>query len=636
MIKQNHRAAVNSRFLETDLTIPPHSVQSGTNSDARPSWKASIGNLFLSHCPSVSAALKGPLWVAAFALLSVPVSADVVIDAFERTNISPWFFYGEGGATGGLTLGTGRSGKGALLSYDLSRGGVYGAAILPLRTPVTASAISLWLRSPANIFARLQVIDSDGQTHQYTLNRPFTATNPNAWYQQVVALNGPDSSFGGQDDGVIRFPIVEIRLLALEPPEPGARESLSFDDVVAVTSLAYTLNPAGTVIPGPAQTGDLPSNMGVAIHLPESDRGLNAARDAGFKWARTDLFWSDVETTQNEYVWTKYDQLVNALKSRGMQALLILGYGNDLYTDGFLNPPDTPDEIRAYANFAEAAARRYASQGVRFEVWNEGNHGNTFWDPAQYGVAAKEAISRVHLVNPTMKVSTTGLAGFDYAYLRQFLSQGGGTGADAIAVHPYDISNPPNGLVEKYLHLKSILFPYYSTLPALWNTEWGFTSTDFATAEEGAGHNAGARRRQAILAAREMLSSYAVGFPLSIYYDLRDDGDRPTEREDNFGLLARNYTEKPAMTAIKTLTRFTRARTFRGFLPTTPTSLVAMRFDGTNDKVVALWLSARGSSVTVTLPTGATAANVLGAPVTIQNNRIVLREVDGPVYVTSR
>ena len=47
---------------------------------------------------------------------------------------------------------------------------------------------------------------------------------------------------------------------------------------------------------------------------------------------------------------------------------------------------------------------------------------------------------------------------------------------------------------------------------------------------------------QAQRASRELLTAWALGFPMEIYYDIRDDGTDPTNDEDNFGLIPVSYT----------------------------------------------------------------------------------------------
>jgi hypothetical protein len=319
-----------------------------------------------------------------------------------------------------------------------------------------------------------------------------------------------------------------------------------------------------------------------------------------------------------------------------MRALLILDYGNALYTAGPSAPPTTLAAVQAFGNFAAAAARHFAGTGTRFEVWNEPNV-SSFWppasDPAQYAALAEVAIASIHQGDPSAEVTTAGVSGFDYSFAGGFLGQGGGAGANAIGVHPYDVSNPAGDLVDNLVLFGNLLGRNLSSPPPVWDTEWGFSSTAFSPPGPTNGHDPGAQRRQAVLAAREMLSACAVGLPIYVYYDIRDDGTDQTNPEDNFGLLGNDYTDKPAMTAIRTLAAVARGRTFSGCLPMLPTSLVAMRFDGPTDQVVALWSFAPNSSVSVTVP-GSTATDYLGNPIQLQNNAVTVSEANGPVYIS--
>lgn len=53
--------------------------------------------------------------------------------------------------------------------------------------------------------------------------------------------------------------------------------------------------------------------------------------------------------------------------------------------------------------------------------------------------------------------------------------------------------------------------------------------------------------------------------PLTIYYDIRDDGLESTNSEHHFGLLARDYTDKPAMQAAQTLSAIGAGRALLGY-----------------------------------------------------------------------
>ena len=568
------------------------------------------------------------------------VTADTLIDNFERTNApAPWTFSNGPefpGATGSLTVGAGHSGQGAHLAYDLSQGGNYVGANLPLAFPLTAAAIGFWVKSPPNITIVLRVQDASGQTLQYNLRRPLENPDPNSWYQHAVGLDSASGWWGGANDGALHNPISSLSILAADPPEPGAIGAIDIDDVTALSSNVFNLDPIQQpLVPTPCSSNDFLSQLGVNIHFTSDDTALDEARIASFAWVRMDLVWAAIETQTNVYNWTAYDNLINSLNSRGMKALLILDYGNPLYTGAYNLPPTNAVAIQAFGNFAEAAARHFAGQNVRFEVWNEPNI-SVFWPPtpnsSQYAALSQNAIRRLHQGDPAASVTTGGLAGFDFNFINGCLNSGGGTNADAIGVHPYDC-NPPEMLADRLLLLRTIISRYFTNAPPVWDTEWGFSSARF-----GDGHSANARQTQALMVARELLCACAEGFSQIIYYDLRDDGSSSTDAEHNFGLLASDYSEKPAMQAVKTLSAIAQGRRFSGFIHTTLSGLNAMRFDGLTNLTVALWNSAAAGVAAITFPTNATAVDFLGTPLALQNqtNSLtwVLSPTNGPIYVS--
>src|SRR6185369_1335012 len=125
-------------------------------------------------------------------------------------------------------------------------------------------------------------------------------------------------------------------------------------------------------------------------------------------------------------------------------------------------------------------------------------------DASQYATLSAAAIAAIHAGDPSAKVSTAGISGFDFAFLRGYLAGGGAAGADAIGVHPYR-QNAPESLVEGLLLLRSIVGSALSPAPPVWDTEWGYSSTWY-----GDGHAAATRQQQAVFAVRECLSAWAV------------------------------------------------------------------------------------------------------------------------------
>lgn len=396
---------------------------------------------------------------------------------------------------------------------------------------------------------------------------------------------------------------------------------------------SFILNPFDMpVSPAPDGSEYLAPLLGVNIHFTRDDRGLDAARRAGFAWVRMDLIWAQIETSRGVYNFSEYDRLLTALKARGMRALLILDYGNALYTGGANQPPVTAASIKAFGNFAEAAARHFAGHGVRYEIWNEPNN-VLFWPPepdaGQFADLAADATARIHAGDPSAAVSTGGLAGMDRQFLFDYLLDGGASGANAIGCHPYRTSAPETA-IDDVLLWRLIISQIVSHNPPSWVTEWGYSSTWF-----GNGHTPTARTRQAVMATREILTSWLLGFPMIIYYDLRDDGANGSEVEHNFGLLTQNYFDKPAMQAVCTLSTAASGRQFIGQLALGSASLYAMRLDSASDILVALWTD--DGQATILVAPGTTAFSMLGDPLTLTStgNQLACQvtEAVGPVYL---
>ena len=575
----------------------------------------------------------------ALAFPSAVAAKQTVIDDFEAASApSSWTFSNGAefpGATGALTAGTGHQGKGAHLAYDFTVGGAYVSARHTLPVALTAQAVAFWVKAPAGIRAKLRIEDSSGQTLQYDLSRPLEASDASAWFRQVVDVATASSHWGGANDGLVHQPLTAVTVLAADPLEHGVAGAIDFDDVIAIDVLAVALDPAqATLLPAPSGAGDLAGRLAVNIHFTSDNRALDLAQAAGFTAVRMDLGWSGIERSKGVYDFAAFDALVASLSSRGMRLHLILDYFNNLYPGA-----DSPDfaavTVPAFAALVQATAAHFGGKGLTYEVWNEPN-GTGFWPPApdagQYAVLCAATVAAIHRGDAAARVSTGGLAGFDFPFLRGYLAAGGGAGADAVGVHPYRQGGGESA-VDELMLMRTIVANALPAAPPVWDTEWGYSSTWY-----GDGHSAAARGVQAQRVARELLSAWALGFPLVVYYDLRDDGADATDAEHNFGLVQNDYTDKPAVVAVRTLTTLAAGRRFTGFVLLEPSSLHAMVLDGPADRAVALWSDAPAAVVTVSVPVGVTGIDHLGAPAAFTDQAgaraFVVREADGPLYLT--
>jgi polysaccharide biosynthesis protein PslG len=376
--------------------------------------------------------------------------------------------------------------------------------------------------------------------------------------------------------------------------------------------------------------------IGVNVHRLRGNASLDFARQAGFRFARVDLLWERVERG-GAYRFQAYDALMSALEARGMGALLILDYGHPDHGGGV---PRTAGDIAAFGRFAGAAATRFKGRDVRYEIWNEPDIVQ-FWRPKpdarEYAALLREAVSAIQRADPAAKVVSGGVSRLDLKFLRKAIDPAGAAGLAAIGLHPYPEAGPET-IGPQLEKLRLWARQSFGERLEVWDTEWGYSSTNVAERTLGDGHSEEARLRQARLAIREILTVWSVGFPLAVWYDLQDDGTDAGNPEQNYGLLDANGAPKPAMQAMRTLMSAVKDRQYAGAIQRTPPGLHAMRFDGPADVLFIVWNDrpAKRQRIQYTKENLVSVTNLMGAPVqsaldSSHEAQMEIDEASGPV-----
>lgn len=321
---------------------------------------------------------------------------------------------------------------------------------------------------------------------------------------------------------------------------------------VAVASLAALLSVAVTGRSAPPARGGLPppvvpQGWGVNIHFTDPEPGEIARfAEAGYRIARMDLFWAQVEKTPGVYDFAAYDRLVAALARAGARPLFILDYGNPLYDEN--RAPHSAAGRAAFARFAGAAAAHFRGKGVLWEIWNEPN-GSQFWrprpNPDDYAALAIATAKAVRAADRDAVILAPAAAGFPWEFLEAVFRRGLLAHIDAVSVHPYR-GQAPETAASDYARLRILIARHAPAhrrdLPIV-SSEWGYSTFTGGVTEE----------RQAQYLTRQWLSNLASGVNLSIFYDWRDDGDDPNENEHRFGTVRRDLTPKPSFLAARKL-----------------------------------------------------------------------------------
>ncbi len=552
-------------------------------------------------------------------------------------------------AEGSLALGPGHSGRGAVFEYRFrcagARCGGSAAAMWTPPKPVPfkhKGAVSMWIRATAGAKLTLLVRDPNEGTHRY----PFEVTtleHPDGgnWRQVVIPLAAKSTGYWDDDhNGPPKGRMASIGILAEARYPMAMNGSVSFDDLELLESpdRSFTLGAAMPLDPAPPASAKLAPRLGVNIHTLSDENLLDQVQDAGFTFVRADLLWAQAERN-GRYRFGAYDRLLNALEKHGMGALWILDYGHPQHGG---DPPRTRDDVTAFARYAEATAAHFKGRNVRYEVWNEPDV-ERFWpprpNPVEYSALLREAAAAIHRADPAARVASGGLARIDLPFLQAVIAAGGAGDMNAAGVHPYRRLAPETLAAELPL-LSQLMATAGGANLEIWDTEWGYASYDYFSKNlRGDGHSAAGLDRQAVLACREALAVWALGLPVAVWYDLRDDGGDPRNPEHNYGLLDANGAAKPAMKALRVLAQVAREHTYAGTIRDVPDGAHAMLLESSADQVCVVWSEQPDARITLRVPLEGivSATNLMGEPVKWKNAHgeaeIALVETAGPVYV---
>lgn len=596
----------------------------------------------------------GPFWLQ---------SAGQAIAAFEAAAtdaVSHWSYYGGTefpGGSGSLSESVGQSGKGARLSYNFSCGGTYWVplagrscgryvAMQLNKLPTTMSfaagdapTISFDVRNlRATASPTLRVIDSTGQTLQFkTSARPLENYQGTQWTRVQLPVGSSTTRWGGANDGVLHLPIKGVSVMADDVALPSPPGDMEFDNVTYLRTpeTTFTLKP-NAPLSGISYPSTYVGRMGVVWRPRFGYAALDKAVAAGMTVVRFDLPWQDIEVN-GKFNFTYYFNVAAELAKRNVKVLFVVSYGHPAHGGAV---PLTAADQAAFAEFARRAAVVFKGHNVAgFEIWNEPNW-KPFWpnpDPAAYGKLLAATVTAIRTADATVPIVTGGLADGDNEYLMALLRTGNAKGVSAIGVHPYRVSNPET-FAAQHATLTQMMGAV-NLNAQLWDTEWGYSSVRDVgdVTVVGDGHDTRALRRQAVLNMRKVLTNIAINMPLSILYELVDEGSNPMDREHNFGLLNADLTDKPGMVAMRALYAVQNGRTLRGLLPDVPPNLHVMRWDRAADKGFIIWSDA-GPTVRTKLVLPANASKVAlwdgSTPATLTaSKQMYLKESDGPLIV---
>lgn len=361
--------------------------------------------------------------------------------------------------------------------------------------------------------------------------------------------------------------------------------------------------------PGKAPAGSSPGlNLqdgpgrffGVQTHFGQHRTGvdeiLDLIKEARLGWIRDEVYWSEIEKEKGVFRFpAAYDNYLKAAQARGLQVLLILDFGNSLYSGSEKGAPATEVERQAFARYCREVVLRYKPFGIRhYEIWNEPN-ASMFWkpqpNPEDYAKLLEAAYKSCKEADPASTVLGCSTSGTDLDFIGRVLAAGGGRFMDAVSFHPYGQPLPPEKkLLADISKLKSL-----APGKPLWITEIGYPSY---TGPSGVDEETQAN----YLVRTFLLAKASQAVARVSWYDFQNDGEDRAEAEFNFGLVRMDRSPKPAYRACRTMASVVRDLPLAEFRIVGNTYL--LRFEKGKERLIAVWRLGGAESTEIPCPNG--------------------------------
>lgn len=374
----------------------------------------------------------------------------------------------------------------------------------------------------------------------------------------------------------------------------------------------------------------IPDGFGVNIHFTGDPQDLDLIHDGGFRVIRMDFSWSGVERQKGVYDFEKagYDTLTAGCMRRGIRIIYILDYSNRLYEQE--HSVRTEAGRKAFAAFAEAAAQRYSGKGILWEFWNEPNI-KQFWVPQpdveNYCKLVEEAAPLVRKADPSGILLAPATSGIPFDWLESCFKQGLLQWIDALSVHPYR-PQAPETVAKDYDRLRKLIGQYApqgKQIPII-SGEWGYSNINWDKKRLS-------DEQQARYLVRMFLTNLYQKVPVSIWYDWKNDGADPNEREHHFGTVGRDLKPKAAYLAAQSLSSTLAGyRIEKPLAPSSEKDVVYLLSKG-NRRALALWTT--DADHEMTLPFNASEGTLIdmrgqSRPISWQTNQLKLAVSGSP------
>ncbi|MCX5639106.1 MAG: hypothetical protein NTX52_15635, partial [Planctomycetota bacterium] len=222
-----------------------------------------------------------------------------------------------------------------------------------------------------------------------------------------------------------------------------------------------------------------------------------------------------------------------------------------------------------------------------------------FWSPQpgvdDYCKLVEAAAAAIKKADPNAFVAAPATSTIPFDWLEACFKKGLLNWIDALTVHPYRPQSPET-VIKDYAKLRKLITRYApqgKKVPII-SGEWGYSNVNWDSSRLS-------DEKQGQYLARMFLTNLHQNVPVSIWYDWKNDGIDPNEREHNFGTVTHELKPKLAYLAAKTLSTILAGYSIEKRLDLPSEKDFALVLKKDNSRAIALWTTDKEHEVTLSL-----------------------------------
>ena len=247
---------------------------------------------------------------------------------------------------------------------------------------------------------------------------------------------------------------------------------------------------------------DLAANVDLTRFASDQLTSITAGLQAnGIRYVRQTFSWAEIEPSPGEYVWERYDAIVESLNRRGISPVAVLHRSPAwIRSPGGGEAFDAPPaDLPAYERFVSALASRYGDRVPFIQLWDlpnrPGNWGNAPADANAYVSLLAVGSNAARSGNANAVVLLAELDPFpgpsgvnDLQFLQAIYAAGGASFFDVVAARidggarsPYDrTARPEEAALSRVVLIRDAMTRAGDLAKPIWATHYGWDASQIA------------------------------------------------------------------------------------------------------------------------------------------------------------